>query len=96
MVKRNSRSNVKLSSLIDKVAYTAGILGVLIYIPQIIKVWVNDDISGLSLTTWTGFVVGALIWLSYGIVHKQKVIIFANILLVITQLIVVAGIYFKS
>lgn len=90
-------SNINKSrKLIDHIAYAAGIGGVLVYIPQIMKIWVEEDISGLSIITWTGFIVGAVIWLVYGLVHKQKVIIFTNIILIFTQLIVIAGIILKS
>lgn len=95
MRNRHLTNKTKINA-VDKVAYIAGIGAVVIYIPQIIKIWVEDNVSGLSIITWAGFIVGAVIWLFYGIVHKQKVIIFSNIMLIITQLIVIAGIILKS
>ena len=54
-------------------------------------VWVDKNAAGLSLFTWTAYVVSPILWLIYGIVHKEKAIIFSNILWIIVDLAVLIG-----
>lgn len=75
---------------VNKSVYAAGILGVIAIIPQIIKIWVQRDF-GISITTWVGFLICALFWLFYGLVHKEKPIIFTNLAVIIADLLVIAG-----
>ncbi len=77
---------------LDKVIYAAGLAGPIITIPQIWDIWHNQNASGVSLVSWTGYLFIAFIWLFYGFVHKEKPIIIMYIANIIVQLIVVIGI----
>ncbi len=79
--------------LVDEAAYAVGIFGVIIFIPQLYKVWVGQNVAGLSLISWVGMAVGSIIWLFYGMVHKQKPMIMVNIFLAIIQIAIAIGIY---
>lgn len=61
-------------------------------IPQIWKTYYYQDATGLSLLMWVLYCVAVIPWLIYGIVHKSKPIIVLNVLWIIVQLIMVAGI----
>lgn len=65
----------KWKKFLDKVIYAAGIAASLLVIPQVVKIWFNQDASGVSAFSWTGFTVLAVIWLIYGIAHKEKPLI---------------------
>lgn len=82
----------KWKRFLDKFVYVVGFFGPLLTVPQIYKIWIEGNASGVSLTTWSGFLAYAIFWLIYGIVHKEKPLIFAYILWVTTQTIVVIGI----
>ena len=77
---------------LDRLILSLAILGPMANIPQIWKIFAEKNTAGLSLTTWSIFVVITIPWIIYGIVHKEKPIIVANILWFTTQLIVTAGI----
>jgi len=79
---------------VDILAYVIGIAGPLITIPQALKVWINQDASGLSLISWAGYIVVAVFWIIYGILHKEKPLILTYILWVMVHAAVVAGIIF--
>lgn len=92
----SQRKKFSLAYLIDKVIYLVGVFGVAVYIPQLLKIWTEKNVSGLSLLSWMGITTGSVIWLLYGIAHKQKPIIIINFFLTIIQLSIVAGIIYFS
>ena len=69
-----------------------GLIGSLVTLPQIINIWQAQNVSGLSLISWTGYTFGAFIWLIYGIVHNEKPIIYTYILSFPMYLLIVIGI----
>ena len=77
---------------LDKIIYAVGLAGPIITIPQIIMIWQEKNASGLSLITWSGYLLVAIIWLVYGIVHKEKPIIVMYIANIVVQVAVIAGI----
>lgn len=38
----------------------------------------TQDISGVCLVAWTGFLTGSFFWLFYGIIHREKPIVVIN------------------
>lgn len=72
----------KLKRYFDEAIYVVAILGPVTNIPQFLKVWIYKDASGVSLISWTGFSILSVVWLVYGILHKEKPIIITNIFLI--------------
>lgn len=81
----------KLKRNIDRLVYASVIIIPLLNIHQIYKIWIYQDASGVSVITWFGFAVFAVVWLIYGIIHKEKPLIFLNIGLIITQVLIAIG-----
>ena len=79
----------KLKNIIDKLVYASSVLLPLLNIIQILKIWTEKDASGVSIISWIGFCTFAFVWLTYGIIHKEKPIIMLNLGLIITQIIVI-------
>jgi uncharacterized protein with PQ loop repeat len=69
-----------------------GLLGSMITLPQAYGIWVNHNADGVSLIYWLGYLFGNSIWLAYGIVHKEKPIIFTYVMAVPMAIIIVTGI----
>jgi uncharacterized protein with PQ loop repeat len=84
-------STDRLKRAIDYGVYLVSILGVVFTIPQMITIWINRNASGVSAISWIAYVVTALFWIFYGVIHREKPIIWINILWVICDLIVVVG-----
>lgn len=64
----------------------------LLTLPQLLAVWKHRRVEGLSLTTWAGYSVMSLLWLIYGIIHKEKPIIVTNGLLLVIDTAITVGI----
>jgi len=81
----------KWKNLMDKFVYAIAIIGPFITLPQVIKIWINQNAIGLSVFSWTGYSLAAGFWLLYGVIHKEKPIIFANITCLVMNLAVLIG-----
>ena len=75
----------------DRFMYVAGMLAPLMTVPQAIKIWYLKDSQGVSVLTWSGYALGSVLWLLYGLVHREKPIIIANASAAVLQLAVVIG-----
>lgn len=78
----------------DKTMLIVGIIGPFMTIPQVYDIWVGHKVDGVSLISWSAYTVIACIWLSYGLVHKEKPIILTNFLYIIVNTIIVSGVVF--
>jgi len=84
-------SSSTFKTVVNKGVYCVGFLGILVILPQTLNIWISKDTSGVSLTTWSGFLIGSLFWLFYGIIHKEKPIILTNLAVILMDLTVISG-----
>lgn len=92
IIKVEKKIKKQVKKNIDKIFYLGGILSPLMTLPQLIKIFHFQDASGVSLFTWASFFCGAFFLLIYGIVHKQKPIIFMNATTLPVYLCIIIGI----
>lgn len=76
---------------LDDILLVAAIGGPLMNIPQIIKIFSAKNASGVSGLSFLLFAVFNIPWIVYGIIHKEKTIVLANTLWLVTNLAVLAG-----
>lgn len=86
----------KFKSILDKTIIFIGLIGPIITIPQLIKVWSVKDATGLSLITWSTWLLIDIVWITYGFAHKVMPIVYAHGAYFIIQVGVVAGILMYS
>ncbi len=84
-----SKKVTKNNKLLYILAYSTSVIGPFFAIPQIYDIIINKNSQGISIITWVGYLGVALIWAWYGIVKKDKLIIFCNVLWAISELLVV-------
>lgn len=77
--------------IIDRIAYSFGMLAPLFTFPQIIDVW-NGDTGGVSLLTWIAYLSFSAFWLVYSVYHKDRPLIILHALWTLMQLMVVIGV----
>ncbi len=83
-------------SFIDNSICFIGVLGGILVIPQIFKIWIEKEASGVSLFSWIAYVCFAFIWLIYGIAHEEKAIIITYSLKTVLDFMVVLGVIIYS
>ncbi len=69
--------------MFDLIGFVAAFLTTASFIPQVIHTLKTKDTSGISLLMYSMFVAGVFLWLIYGILIKNNVIISANIVTLI-------------
>ena len=88
-----NRSNIKSDwhKVLDKIMIVIGILGPVSTLPQVFKIWLEKNPTGVSVTTWGSYIILQMFWLFYGISHKDMVILINSILWIILEIIIVIG-----
>jgi len=66
--------NPKIKFL-DDILLVVAVIGPLVTIPQIIQIFTTQDVRGLSPITWGMYALFNILWLIYGVVHKEKPLI---------------------
>jgi len=76
---------------IDRIMLTFGVLGPIATIPQIMNIFVDRQTAGISVPSWSFYVVSSVMTLSYGIVHRLKPLIVSGALWLVVNSLVVIG-----
>lgn len=82
----------QLKRALDYIMYGVAIVTPLALLPQVFQLFTYKDAAGLSLLTWV--LLGCLnfLWIVYALVHKEKPILLANVLMGILNFTLVCGI----
>lgn len=75
-------------TLITALGLTAGALTTLGFVPQVVKTWRTKSGHDLSFGTFGALLLGAALWLTYGVVQDDAPLIAANSVSLVLQLIV--------
>ena len=65
---------------IEAIGLLGGLIGILAWIPQIRRVWVDEKEEGISIPTFVAVSVSLSLWLVYGIIVNSIAMIVSNIL----------------
>jgi uncharacterized protein with PQ loop repeat len=87
-----AKTRQRMVRVLDDVIYAVAFIGPFSALDQIDQVWLHHNTEGVSLFTWAAFASLSVIWLVYGIVHKDKPIIISNTLWAILETSVAVGI----
>ena len=71
--------------------YLVGALGPIMTIPQVMKIWVEQNATGVSAISWGAYSLISVFWIIYGIVDRDRPIIFMFIAYFILNILVVVG-----
>jgi len=77
---------------LDKLLIFVAILGPASALPQVLKIFLTQSATGVSLLSWGLWLVLGVPWLTYGFVHKEKPLIIAYSLWLVMHSSVVIGI----
>lgn len=76
----------------DYLMYGVAIFSPVALLPQVFHLFKTQDASGLSLPTWILLGCLNILWLMYGIIHRETPLIISNILFTALYIAVVGGI----
>ena len=77
---------------IDKVVMVTAFVEPLAGLPQVIQIFHTQSAKDISLSSWVAYQLVTVLWLVYGITHKEKPIIWYQGLWIIVQTMVIIGI----
>jgi len=82
----------KFKRFVDKIVYLAGILMPIVTIPQVVTIWVHKNSAGVSLVSWTAYLIIALVFAAYGVIHKAKPLIIMYSSMVVLDALIIIGV----
>ena len=65
---------------IDTIGYIAAVLTTSSFLPQAIHTFQTKDVSGISLSMYSAFTLGIMLWLVYGVLLVSWPMIVANVI----------------
>lgn len=77
--------------LVDRLTLIAAMVGPISTIPQAIKVFVSNDQTSIALSTWIMYDITTLVWIWYAVVHKERIILVAQMMWLVIQTIIIVG-----
>jgi uncharacterized protein with PQ loop repeat len=78
--------------VMSRVLGSMSIFTMLMTIPQVLTIWVGHQAAGVSLVSWSGYLVSALLWFWYGIQKRDKNIYLACVGWIVLDSAVIAGV----
>ena len=76
---------------IERVTILAGIIGPITVIPQIFEIYLTKNATGVSAFSWLAFALLDIPFLLYGLIHKDKPIVFTYSFWLIANFTVACG-----
>ncbi len=81
----------KWKRLLDTIIYPVALIGPILAIPQVLKIWSEKDASSIALITWVLLIIPAFLWVIYGFSHKEKPIILSSSAWILIYLLVITS-----
>jgi uncharacterized protein with PQ loop repeat len=101
VISRNTSNGVpaeekdsSLKKALDKIAYPVALIGPLSSIDQAISIWREQSADGVSVIVWVVLLFTSTFWMIYGIIHREKVILFGHIVWFVLCSIILTEIVF--
>lgn len=76
---------------LDKAIIIIGLIGPIMTIPQIVKIWSEKNAAGVSALSWSAYLFTAVFWLLYGLAHKEKPIILTYGAFIVLDIFIIIG-----
>ena len=84
----------KLRNFVNKFIYIMATIMPIFTITQVYKIWYYQNAAGVSIIAWSAYLFATIVWLTYGILHEEKPIIYSNAIAMVVNFVIVLGIIF--
>ncbi len=81
----------RLKRVVDRLVYVVGIVAPMAAIPQVLKIWLEQDGSSISPHTFGTHIITNIVWLFYGFLHREVPIILLYSLWLIMNILIFTG-----
>lgn len=89
--KQHYPSKDPFKRFLDNAVYIIIIIGILFTLPQVLKIWIGKDATGVSAISWAAYAFTSTYWLIYGIAHKEKPIIVNSAIWIALDMLIIIG-----
>ena len=80
----------------DIFGYGASMLGMIVFLPQVIQIWKSKQTRDVSLFSFSLIAFGTILWIVYGILISALPIIIVNVVIfVLSSLIIIMKLKYK-
>ena len=76
----------------DTLVYVVSFLSLLFTFDQVRVIYVGQDASGVSLVTWSFYIVSAAVWFWYGYMRRDRVLMIVHSCWVLMSGLIVVGV----
>lgn len=77
---------------LDTLAYAVSFLSIAFTLDQVRIIYFEYNAQGVSLVSWLFYTVSSVVWLQYGRVHKERILIITNAVWLVINMLIVVGI----
>ncbi|MFC1723193.1 hypothetical protein ACFL0V_03565 [Nanoarchaeota archaeon] len=76
----------------DEAVIFVAIIGAVMTIPQVLTIWMGGDAAGVSILAWGTYLLGAVVWLLYALLHDEKPMIIRNSMMIVMHMLIIVGV----
>ncbi len=81
----------KWKRFMDRIIYVVSVIGPIMTIPQVLTIWIGQNASGVSVISWGTYLLCAIVWLFYGLMHREKILVFNYSVWIVLEILIVVG-----
>jgi len=78
-------------ALLTKALAGMSIFTLLMTVPQVLTIWLSREAAGVSVLSWSAYLLSAFLWFAYGVHKRDKNIYLACIGWILLDAAVIAG-----
>ncbi len=77
--------------MMDKLIYIIGLIGPIMSIPQILKIWGEQNAESISIYTVSSYLFASFCWLTYGTLHRETPLMISYSFWIVADSMLVIG-----
>ena len=84
------------SDLLEKIVRAFSVITLAMTVPQVWAVWFGREVGGVSLLSWSAYLLSAVLWFVYGVRKRDKTIYVACIAWIALDAAIVIGVIVRG
>jgi uncharacterized protein with PQ loop repeat len=86
------RTDPATAGRLERVLRALSVITMLMTVPQVLTIWIDGNAGGVSILSWSAYLLSACLWLVYGLQKHDKTIYLACLGWVALDAAIVAGV----